>query len=72
MVRAGVPEVVAMRISGHKTRAVFDRYNITSEDDIRLACERLSTMYQENAETLSRAQDGHNLGTLSVIRGFKR
>jgi Tfp pilus assembly PilM family ATPase len=52
MIRAGVPERVAMAISGHKTRSVFDRYNIVSQDDLREAAQKRHKFYEAQTEQL--------------------
>ena len=56
-------DTVAMQISGHRTRSVFDRYNIVNETDIQLGMER--------TEQYLRAQFGHNLGTLTPFENQK-
>ncbi|MGA7795595.1 MAG: site-specific integrase, partial [Candidatus Acidiferrales bacterium] len=48
MIRSGVPQNVAMKISGHKTASMFRRYDIASETDLRQAM--LSVQKYRDAE----------------------
>ena len=61
LARASVPECVTMQLTGHKTRAVFERYNIVSAGDLRDAARRLDryrihlSYWREDGSTASGA-----------------
>ena len=64
LVNAGVPEKVAMQMTGHKTRSVFDRYHIVSPGDVERAAALLDQRL--TAERAAHAS-GHNSGTVAVL-----
>lgn len=79
-VRAGVPEQVVMELGGWRTRAMFARYNVTSERDLGEAIERVSGYLAERAADTPKIrplhgeppQNRHNQASPALGRRLKR
>ena len=50
LIRASVPERVAMLLTGHKSRAIFDRYNIINEQELLEAGDQLVEYLAQQAQ----------------------
>ena len=56
MERAGIPRKVAMEISGHLTEAVYRRYDIVVDSDLKAAAKRLTEYHQKQRPKLKRVK----------------
>ena len=52
LIRASVPERVAMLLTGHKSRAIFDRYNIIHEQELLDAGDQLVEYLAQQAQAV--------------------
>ena len=59
LIRASVPERVAMLLTGHKTRAIFDRYNIINEQELLEAGDQLVAYLTQHAQATPRGGRPH-------------
>ena len=77
LIRANVPERVAMLLTGHKSRAIFDRYNIIHEQELLDAGDQLVAYLAQQAQAVPARQRPHTAGpaaprTASPLRLVRR
>ena len=63
LIRASVPERVAMLLTGHKSRAIFDRYNIIHEQELLDAGDQLVAYLAQQAQAGPARRRPHTAGT---------
>ena len=66
LIRADVPERVAMLLTGHKTRAIFDRYHIVNEQELLAAGDQLAAYLAHLAAFFGRATPAPAITTAQI------
>ena len=46
-----------MEISGHQTRSIFERYNIVSGHDLKMAAEKMHNRFKQSLKSLAKRQE---------------
>jgi hypothetical protein len=67
LVRAGVRERVAMEISRHRTRSVFERYNIVSPSDVQEAARKLAIFHDGKIGDISGTEEHQNTAVVTSV-----
>ena len=62
LIRASVPERVAMLLAGHKSRSIFDRYNIINEQELLEAGDQLVEYLAQQAQAAPARRRPHAVG----------
>ena len=66
LIRANVPERVAMLLTGHKSRAIFDRYNIIHEQELLEAGDQLVAYLAQQAQVAPARRRPHAVSPASA------
>ena len=72
LIRASVAERVAMLLTGHKSRAIFDRYNIINEQELLEAGDQLVAYLAQHAQATPRGGRPHPARTAAPRRAPRR
>ena len=72
LIRASVPERVAMLLTGHKSRAIFDRYNIINEQELLEAGDQLVAYLAQQAQGAPARRRPHAVGSAAPLRLVRR